>query len=315
MSLVLINLFYHLYSLKLSYYQVTGMMAARMKNKKTQDEMSFLEHLEELRWHIVRSVLAIVIIAIVAFIYNEVIFGTIILGPKHPDFLTNRLLCQLGHRVNIEALCINTKPFEIINIRMAGQFTTHITVSLIAGIILAFPYIFWEFWIFFKPALYSSEKKHARGAVFFASFLFMTGILFGYFVIVPLSVHFLGSYNVSAEVTNQINLMSYIGTVTSITLASGLIFQLPIVTYFLTRIGLVDPAFLRKYRKHSVIVILALAAIITPPDIFSQVLVCLPLLFLYEVGIVISGRVVAKQEASLNEDWTDNKPEEEGVNS
>lgn len=288
-------------------------MAAKRKNKKSQDEMSFLEHLEELRWHIVRSVLAIFIIAIVAFIYNEVIFDAIILAPKHPDFLTNRLLCELGHLVNIESLCINTKPFEIINIKMAGQFTTHIAVSLVAGVILAFPYIFWEFWLFFKPALYSSEKQHARGAVFFASLLFIFGILFGYYIIVPLSVHFLGSYNVSAEVNNQINLRSYIGTVTSITLASGLIFQLPIITYFLTKIGLVDPAFLRKYRKHSVIVILALAAIITPPDIFSQILVCLPLLFLYEVGIIISGRVIARQEARLKEDWSEKDPAEDKI--
>lgn len=278
-------------------------MAAKDKEKKPQDEMSFLEHLEELRWHLVRSVLAIFIIAIVAFIYHDVIFDIIILGPKHPEFFTNRLLCQLGEIVKIPALCINTKPFEIINIKMAGQFTTHITVSLISGIILAFPYIFWEFWLFFKPALYSSEKQHARGAVLFASLLFIIGILFGYFVIVPLSVHFLGSYNVSNEVTNQINLMSYIGTVTSITLASGLIFELPIISYFLTKIGLINPRFLRKYRKHAVIVILLLAAIITPPDIFSQILVCLPLLFLYEIGIFISGRVIARQDANLSQSW------------
>ncbi len=276
------------------------------KKKNNQPEMSFLEHLEELRWHIVRSVLAIFVIAIVAFIYNEIIFDTIILAPKHPDFFTNQLLCKLGQLVNIQALCINNQEFEIINIRMAGQFTTHIAVSLIAGIIIAFPYIFWEFWRFFKPALYSNEKKHASGAVFFSSFLFITGILFGYYIIVPLSVHFLGSYNVSAEVNNQINLKSYIGTVASITLASGLIFQLPIMSYFLTKIGLVDPAFLRKYRKHSIIVILGLAAIITPPDIFSQVLVCFPLIFLYEIGIMISRGVIRRDEARLKEDWNEN---------
>lgn len=285
---------------------------AKKSKKGTGNEMSFLEHLEDLRWHIVRSVFSIFIIAIVAFIFNDIIFDTIILAPKHPDFLTNRLLCGLGQLVNVSALCINTNEFEIINIRMAGQFTTHITVSLISGIILAFPYIFWEFWRFFRPALYSSEKKHTRGAVFFSSLLFIIGILFGYFVIVPLSVHFLGSYNVSAEVNNQINLKSYIGTVASITLASGLIFQLPIISYFLTKIGLVDPPFLRKYRKHSVIVILALSAIITPPDIFSQVLVCFPLLFLYEIGINISKRVIAKDKEHLEADWDESeKPGEE----
>ncbi|MFO7754669.1 MAG: twin-arginine translocase subunit TatC [Bacteroidales bacterium] len=284
-------------------------MKKKNKRAKGEDEMSFLEHLEELRWHIVRSVASIFIIAIVAFIFNDIIFDVIILAPKNPQFFTNRLLCELGQLVNINALCINTHPFEIINIRMAGQFTTHITVSLIAGIILAFPYIFWEFWRFFQPALYSSEKRHTRGAVFFSSLLFVSGVLFGYYVIIPLSVHFLGSYNVSAEVNNQINLRSYIGTVASITLASGIIFQLPILSFFLTKIGLVDPHFLKKYRKHSLLIILALSAIITPPDIFSQILVCLPLIFLYEIGIIISRRVIAKDRERLESEWvadTDN---------
>ncbi|MEA1887999.1 MAG: twin-arginine translocase subunit TatC [Bacteroidota bacterium] len=282
-------------------------MKKKKKRVKGDNEMSFLEHLEELRWHIVRSVVAIVIVGIIAFIYHDIIFDTIIIAPKNPDFLTNRLLCKLGQLVNINALCINTHPFEIINIRMAGQFTTHIAVSLISGIILAFPYIFWEFWNFFKPALYSSEKKHTRGAVFFSSLLFISGILFGYYVIVPLSVHFLGSYSVSAEVTNQINLRSYIGTVASVALASGIIFELPILSYFLTKIGLVDPHFLKKYRKHSLIIILALSAIITPPDIFSQVLVCFPLIFLYEIGIYISRRVIAKDRERLEADWAEDE--------
>ncbi len=284
-------------------------MKKRNKKGKGEDEMSFLEHLEELRWHIVRSVASIFVIGIVAFIFNDIIFDVIILAPKNPQFLTNRLLCDLGQLLNINALCINTHPFEIINIRMAGQFTTHITVSLIAGIILAFPYIFWEFWRFFRPALYSSEKKHTSGAVFFSSLLFVSGVFFGYYIIIPLSVHFLGSYNVSAEVTNQINLRSYSGTVASITPASGIIFQLPILSFFLTKIGLVDPHFLKKYRKHSLIVILALSAIITPPDIFSQILVCFPLIFLYEIGIIISRRVIAKDRERLESEWladTDN---------
>jgi len=277
----------------------------KTKRAKSENEMSFLEHLEELRWHIVRSVASIFVIAIMAFIYNDIIFDVVILAPKNPQFFTNRLLCQLGQLVNINALCINTHPFEIINIRMAGQFTTHIAVSLIAGVILAFPYIFWEFWRFFRPALYSSEKKHTRGAVFFSSLLFISGVLFGYYIIVPLSVHFLGSYNVSAEVNNQINLRSYIGTVSSITLASGIIFQLPILSFFLTKIGLVDPHFLKKYRKHSLLIILALSAIITPPDIFSQILVCLPLIFLYEIGIIISRRVIAKEKERLETEWSE----------
>ncbi len=265
------------------------------KNKKA--EMSFLEHLEELRWHLIRSIAAIVVIAIVAFIFHDIIFDKIILAPKNPGFFTNRMLCALGSLVNVPALCINSKPFQIININMAGQFSTHIMVSMIAGIIAAFPYIFYEFWSFLRPALYQKEKKVARGAVSSSSLLFILGVLFGYYVIVPLSVHFLGSYSVSDEVKNQINLISYISTVSSVTLASGVIFELPIIVFFLTKVGLITPEFLKRYRKHAFIVILVVAAVITPPDIFSQILVCFPLLFLYEIGISISRRVVRADAA------------------
>jgi len=261
------------------------------KSKKVEREMTFLEHLEELRWHIIRSIIAVCILATGAFLFKDIIFDGIILAPRDPGFFTNRILCQLGEAVNMPVLCINTKPFELINIKMAGQFTTHITISLIAGLVLAFPYVFWEFWRFMKPALYENETNHARGAVLYSSALFITGVLFGYYVIVPLSLQFLGTYSVSTQVVNQIYLRSYIGTVTSISLASGLVFELPIVIFFLSKIGLVTPSFLRKYRRHSIIIILIVAAVITPPDIFSQVLVCLPLLVLYEVGILISARV------------------------
>ena len=266
---------------------------------KDKNELTFLEHLEELRWHIIRSVIAILVIAIAAFIFHRIIFDVIILAPKTPEFFTNRMFCAFGTWVNVPALCINANEFEIININMSGQFMTHILVSIIAGVIIAFPYIFFEFWIFLKPALYQKEKRVASGATFYSSLLFILGILFGYFLITPLSVHFLGSYKVSEQVTNQINLVSYISTVSSVTLASGLIFELPIMVYFLTKVGLLTPQWLKKYRKHSVIVILALSAIITPPDIFSQVLVCFPLLLLYEIGIGISKRVLAKEEAKL----------------
>lgn len=270
--------------------------------KKKKNEMSFLDHLEELRWHLLRAFLSILIIAIAAFIFHDIIFDKIILAPKTPEFFTNRMFCTFSEIVNAPALCINSNPFEIINIRMAGQFTTHIMVSILTGIILAFPYIFFELWSFVKPALYSKEKGYARGAVFFSSLLFLLGVLFGFFVITPLSVHFLGSYSVSSQVENQINLTSYISTVASVTLASGIIFELPVLVFFLTKIGLVTPSFLRKYRKHSIVAILLLSAIITPPDIFSQVLVCFPLLFLYEIGIIISKRILAKEKARLEED-------------
>ncbi|MFP4058896.1 MAG: twin-arginine translocase subunit TatC [Bacteroidales bacterium] len=280
-------------------------------NKKTEDDMTFLEHLEVLRWHLVRSLAAIVGIGIIAFVFHKVVFDVIILAPKNPEFFTNRLLCEFGQLINIRALCINAEPFNIINIKMAGQFSTHIMISLLAGLIVAFPYVFWEFWSFIAPALYSTEKKYASGAVFFSSLLFLLGVLFGYYVIVPLSVHFLGSYSVSDQVTNQINLVSYISTVASVTLASGIIFELPILVFFLSKIGLVSPPFLKKYRRHSLIIILTLSAIITPPDIFSQILVAVPLIILYEVSINISRNVLRRQKEK-DEIEEEKKEEDEG---
>lgn len=272
------------------------MASSKNKRKNNEGEMSFLEHLEELRWHIIRSVVAIFVLMLVAFSFKNLIFDRIILAPKEPEFITNRLLCKLGMLVNIDKLCINTKHVNLISIKMAGQITTHITVALVAGIILAFPYVLWEFWKFFRPALHTNEKQHARGAVLVSSMLFFLGVLFGYFALAPLSIHFLTTYEVSPDVVNQINIRSYIGTLTSICLATGLIFELPIITFFLTKVGIITPSFLKKYRKHAILVIVILAAIITPPDVFSQMLVCIPLLALYEVGIVISKRVIKQKE-------------------
>lgn len=270
------------------------------KNLNEEKEMTFLDHLEELRWHLIRSILAIFIFAIVAFVFHNFIFDYVILAPKTPEFWTNRMLCRFGDFVNVSTLCINSQPFQIINISMAGQFSTHIMVSLVLGFVVAFPYIFWEFWHFIKPALFETEQKSSRGAIFYTSLLFMLGVLFGYYLIVPLSVHFLGSYNVSTQVENTINLGSYISTVTSIVLAAGIIFEIPILIFFLAKAGLVTPKFLKRYRKHSFVIILALSAIITPPDVFSQVLVCLPLVLLYEIGIYIAARIEKKSKMELN---------------
>jgi sec-independent protein translocase protein TatC len=266
------------------------------KGKNGEKEMSFLQHLEELRWHIIRAILAIVFFMIIAFLFKTILFNKIILGPKSPDFITNRLLCQLGEYLKSTALCINTKPLNLINIKMTGQFTTHVTVAMVAGLILAFPVITWEFWQFFKPALKANEARYAKGAVLAASGLFFVGVLFGYFMLAPLSIHFLSSYEVDPSVVNQINVRSYIGLLTSICLATGLVFELPIIAFFLTKIGILTPEFMRKYRRHSIVVIFIVAALITPPDVFSMTLVAIPLLILYEVSIFISARVI-KQKA------------------
>jgi sec-independent protein translocase protein TatC len=285
------------------------MAAFLNKEKKGENEMSFLEHLEELRWHIIRSILAIVILMIIAFIFKGFIFDNIILAPKNPAFLTNRILCELGERWNTTALCLNTKTLNLINIKMSGQLTTHITVSMVVGLILAFPVILWEFWQFFRPALRENEARHAKGAVTAASLLFFTGVLFGFFLLAPLSIHFLSSYEISSDVVNQINVRSYIGTLTSICLATGLVFELPIIAFFLTKVGIVTPTFMRTYRKHAIVVIFILSAIITPPDVFSQTLVAIPLLILYEISILISARVMKQKEKDRNEFMNDGKSE------
>ena len=258
-----------------------------------EKEMSFLDHLESLRWHLIRSTIAVGSLAIIAFLNKSFVFDTIVLGPKNPDFLTYRIMCSISDKI-----CITEIPFTLMNINMSGQFTNHIFVSIIAGIIVAFPYVFWEMWRFIKPALYPDETQHARGVVFFSSFLFAAGVLFGYYVIAPLAINFLGSYQVSEMVKNQINLGSYMTTVASISLACGVVFELPIVTYFLTKVGLVTPAFMRQYRKHALVITLILSAIITPPDVISQILVALPLLLLYEVSIFISGAVLKSDAAA-----------------
>jgi len=279
-------------------------MALKWKSEKGETEMSFLEHLEELRWHIIRSLIAIVAFMIVAFVFKSFLFDTVLLAPSKEDFVTNRLLCKFGYYLheawntqNPELLCINkNNDFQLISIKMAGQITTHIIVALVAGLILAFPFVIREFWSFFRPALRSNEAKHARGAVLASTLLFFIGVLFGYLVLAPLSIHFLTSYQVSPDVANQINIRSYIGTLTSICLATGIVFELPIIAFFLTKIGIITPTFMRKYRKHAIVVIFIIAAIITPPDVFSQTLVAIPLLLLYEISIFISAGVMRSKE-------------------
>jgi sec-independent protein translocase protein TatC len=266
------------------------------KNKiKDTGEMSFLEHLEELRWHLVRSAIAIVAGAVFIFINVKFIFDQILFKPKYPDFVTNRFFAWMAEVFNSPSIRINTKPFEIINIDMSGQFTTHLTIAMVGGIIIVIPYVLYEFWSFIRPALYDKEKRYATGAVFYSSFLFLLGVLFGYYLIVPLTTHFFGTYRVSEEVVNQINLNSYVSSVSTVVLGSGIVFELPIIIYFLSKVGIVSSSFLITYRKHAYVVLLLLAAIITPPDIFSMLLVSGPLLLLYELGVFLAKRIEKKK--------------------
>jgi sec-independent protein translocase protein TatC len=264
--------------------------------QKNPNEMSFLDHLEVLRWHLIRSTVAIVVIGMVAFLMKDFIFDTVIFGPKKMSFPTYRLFCDIATRMGLEsAFCADSLPFTIQNRTMAGQFSAHIWTSIWAGFIIGFPYLLYEMWKFISPGLYENERKNSRGFILIASLLFFMGVLFGYYVVAPLSINFLGTYQVSKEVLNEIDISSFISTVRASVIACGIMFELPIIIYFLTKVGLVTPEILTKYRKIAMVLVLILSAIITPPDVASQIIVAVPVLILYQLSIFISGRVLKNQ--------------------
>ncbi|MCB0738473.1 MAG: twin-arginine translocase subunit TatC [Bacteroidetes bacterium] len=258
--------------------------------------MSFLDHLEELRWHLVRSVVAILLVTIIAFIAKDFVFG-IISGPARVDFTTYQFLCRLVSKYGLaESLCINDIGFELMNMSMAGQFTQHITISFVVGFVVAFPYVFWEFWRFVSPALSKKERKSARGIVFFSTLLFALGVLTGYYVLAPVSIQFLGGYELAEAIENSITLKSYISTLVMIVLACALVFELPMAVFFLSKAGLITPSLMKNYRRHAFVVVLILSAIITPPDVLSQILLTIPFFLLYELSIGISARILKKRK-------------------
>jgi sec-independent protein translocase protein TatC len=267
-----------------------------------EEEMTFWEHLDELRGTLWRILIAIIVISIAAFVFKDILFDDIILAPKSKTFITYRAFCKLGEWLSIPSLCIDPSQFQLININLAGQFTSHMNISLVAGLIIALPYVLWELWRFIKPGLSENEIRYSRGAVSVITILFLTGVLFSYFVVTPLMVNFLGGYKVSDSVANQISLTSYVSSVTLMTLLMGLLFELPVLVLFLTRIGLITPNHLRKYRKQTIIGILILAGVITPsPDVFSQVIVAIPLYILFEMSLAISARIYRKKQETSSE--------------
>jgi sec-independent protein translocase protein TatC len=263
-----------------------------------EKEMSFLDHLEELRWHVIRSLIVIVVFMITAFVNIEWIFTEILFAPGRVDFPTFRWLCDLGKTLHYEeGFCVEQIPFKIQSRLMTGQFTMSITASFVIGLVCAFPYVVWEIWRFIRPGLYSKERKYSRGAVAAISFLFILGVMFGYYVMSPLMISFLANYTISPMIVNEFDITSYVGTIVTVVLGCGLLFQLPVVIYFLTKIGIVTPKFLRMYRKHAIVIILIIGAIVTPSsDPLSQMLISFPLYLLFEISILISGRVIANKE-------------------
>ncbi|MDD3742955.1 MAG: twin-arginine translocase subunit TatC [Lentimicrobiaceae bacterium] len=277
---------------------MAGKVSEKQKDRTSEekDEMSLWGHLNALRGHLFRSTLAIVLFFIVAFVNREFIFDRIILAPLNDDFISNRALCRLGELLHMPSICLGSIKLNLININLSGQFLMHMYISFFTALTVASPYIIWEIWRFIRPALYENERKHSRGAVLVMSVLFILGLLFSFFLIVPLTLNFFGNYQVSDAVTNQIALNSYISTVISVTFSMGIIFELPVFVFFLAKVGILTPEFLRRNRRYMIVILLTVAAIITPPDVVSQILVVIPLWGLYELSIVVAARAIRKAQ-------------------
>lgn len=269
--------------------------------------MSFIDHLEALRWHIIRAAIAIVVFATGAFFAKDFLFHTLILGPSRPDFWTYRMFCRFGQWIGSTELCIDNMGFVIQNREMSGQLTMHISTSFMVGLVLGFPYLFWEIWRFIKPGLYPHERSNSEGAVFFVTVLFILGLLFGYYIAAPLSINFLAGYVVDPTIENQIDMQSYMSTLTTMSLSCAFVFELPMIVFFLAKAGLITPEIMRMYRKHAIVVILVVAAIITPPEVTSQIIVTIPIVLLYEASINIARIVRRNATARLNAQLAQNK--------
>ncbi len=256
-------------------------------------EMGFFDHIDELRKHIIRAVVSVLVCAVVIFFNKSLLFDTILFGPMHLDFWTYKQMCDLSYWLKgTDEYCVKEMGFVLSNIDITGQFTQHLFISFVGGFVIAFPYVLWQVWAFIKPALSNKEITYARGFVFFSSMLFFIGIAFGYFLLAPLSINFLGSYKVSELVSNEINLESYISFLATITFACGLIFEMPMLVYFLAKIGVLSSGLMRKYRRYALIIILILSGILTPsPDMASQIMMALPLYGLFEISILVAMRV------------------------
>jgi sec-independent protein translocase protein TatC len=269
-------------------------------------EMSFIDHLEVLRGHLFRSVVAIAIGAIVAGIYNKFIIKSILFGPTHDSFPTYGFICRLGKSLHLgNALCMQGIQLNLQSIEVSAQFSMWFSVILISGLILAFPYVFYQFWSFIKPALTKKELRSTRGVIFWVSFLFFTGVLFGYFVVAPYAINFFFNFQLDEMVKNNWTVNSYIDMMLPLVLGSGLAFQLPLVIFFLAKIGLVTASFLRSKVKYAIVIILIVAGVITPgPDIVSQLAVAIPLLLLYVISIFLAAKVDKERAEEEAKEWS-----------
>jgi sec-independent protein translocase protein TatC len=276
------------------------------RNRSTTAEMSFIDHLEELRWHIIRAVIAVLIGAIGVFVYVREIVDRILLAPAHNDFVTYKWLCDAGHFLRLgNSLCMGGTKVSFISTAMTGQFISSFTVAFVGGFIIAFPYVFWEFWRFVRPALNPKELKKTKGVIFWVSLLFFLGVAFGYYVLTPFMVNFYFSYSLSPLIEIKPTFSDYVENLIYTTVGIGVLFQMPLLVAVLTRIGIVTSTFLKKYRRHAFVIILIAAAIITPStDPFSLTLVTIPLYALYEASIIIASRITKARIKEEAEEWS-----------
>jgi sec-independent protein translocase protein TatC len=275
------------------------------KNSPEKAEMSFIDHLEELRWHIMRSVIALLVGAIVVFVNMDFFFHTIVMGPASKDFITYRLLCKASHVLGLkETLCLEEINLKLISTQMSAQFMMSFTIAMVGGFIVVFPYVFWEFWRFTRPALTEKEQRKTRGVIFWVSLLFFLGVAFGYYLIAPYTVNFFASYTLDPLIANTFTVSDYIDNIVSLVLGAGIVFQLPLVVFFLSKVGVLTPTFLKANRKFAFVIILVIAAIITPPDVVSQMIVTLPILLLYEISIWISAKAIKDLEEDDAKEWS-----------
>lgn len=260
------------------------------RGQSKQAQMAFVDHIEELRWHIIRAILAILIASAYCFFNIEWIFTNIILGPTQNDFISYQYLNKLGTLLHISALQLQDMSIQFQNTELSGQFMMSFSVSFMMGLILSFPFVFWELWKFIRPALKASELRYARGIVFWSSLLFFIGVLFAYYVIAPFTINFFANYQLSPQFKNIITITNYYDTMSDLIMGMGLVFELPVIVYFLSRIGILTPKLMRDKRRYAIVIIFFLAVIISPPDWFSCWLIALPLMLLFEISIGISDR-------------------------
>ena len=275
------------------------------RKKSGSEEMSFIDHLEELRWHLIRSVIAIAVCAIVFFIYVREIVNDILLAPTQDDFVTYGWFCKISHALGLgDSICMSGVKVSFLSIELTGQFISSFTVAFVGGFVVAFPYIFWEFWRFIKPALSDKEKRNTGGVIFWVSLLFFCGIAFGYYVLTPFMVNFYFSYTLSPLIEIKPTFSDYLENLIYTTVGIGVLFQMPLLVMILAKIGIVTGAFLKKYRRHAFVLIVIAAAIITPStDPFSLTIVAIPLYLLFEASIILASRINKKQDKQMKE-WS-----------